>query len=70
MFKNTICGVARQDFIVDWEIAIGDGTLPDLVIAFALSVKVTAVCPENSFHFGREVCHLVVERYYMFAVGN
>ncbi len=46
---------------VYWEIAVRYGTVPNLVIAFALAVKVTPVRPENPLHVGRVVCHLVAE---------
>ena len=37
--------MAREDLIVHWEITIRYGAVPDLVIAFALAVKVTTVRP-------------------------
>jgi hypothetical protein len=61
--------VAGQNPVVDWKITVGNKTVPDLVIAFALAVKVTPVRPENRLHVGL-VCHLAAERDKLFAVGN
>ena len=62
--------MAGKNLVVYWEIAIRYGTVPNLVIAFALAVKLTPVRPEDPLHFGRVVCHLVTERDNLFAVGN
>jgi hypothetical protein len=61
--------MAGKNLAVYGEIALGCGTVPNLVIAFALTVKVTSIRPENPLHLGRVVCHLVAERNKL-AAGN
>ena len=50
--------------------AVSVWTVPDFVIPFALPYFVAVIFPENPFHVGREVCHLVTERNQLFPVGN
>ncbi len=38
-FNDAVCSVAREDFVVDWEIAVRDGTVPNLAVAFPLAMK-------------------------------
>jgi len=62
--------MAGKNLAIDWKITIGDGAVPDVVVAFALAVKVTPACPENPLHAGRVVSHLVAEQDKLFAVSN
>jgi hypothetical protein len=54
LFKNAIRGVPGKNFSVNWEITVGDGAVPNLVIAFALAVKITSVRRRIRFTSGEK----------------
>ena len=47
LLHNLVCGVPGFDFPVDSDVRIGDGTVPDIMIAFPVSHKIAAVFAEQ-----------------------
>lgn len=57
LLQDLIGGVTRLDLAIDGEAPLGDGAMPDLVVAFPLAVERATMIAEHFLHGRREVCH-------------
>jgi hypothetical protein len=62
VFENAIGRVARDNLPIHRKRRVCNGTVPDFVIAFALSDEMATGLTENATHLAREIGHQLCDQ--------